>query len=383
MAGAVAGGVNKSVEKGGLTFSIAGSDDEAEMRELLRTQPLPGWVTVSFEREPNYFAAARIDGERHSVLLARDTKTERLAGFYSRSVRRVYINGEIKRLGYVSQLRVNKGYASGYRVYRHFVQGFSIGRTLLSGEDELDYDITSILADNRPAKRLLSANLPGMPRYELLSGYNTLVFRAGGIGRKSSEYQVESGKVSGLEAIVRCLQRNNSRYQFAPFWDEASLVALGLDADDFLVVRDGERVTACLSLWDQRSVKQAVVRGYKKPVRRLRPLINAFSPCLGIPRLPPVGETLRIGWLSHLASEADAPGPVRALLVQAIRRARKMGLEQLMLGLADEHPLLATVRSLNRHMAYRSDLYLVVWPDREADASMPDLRPPHLEVATL
>ena len=94
-------------ERNGLQFRLADQGDEAELRALLRRQALPGWVSLSFEREPDYFAAGSIEGERHGVLLARDALTGRLAGMYSRAARRAYVNGERCWLGYVGQLRLS------------------------------------------------------------------------------------------------------------------------------------------------------------------------------------------------------------------------------------------------------------------------------------
>ena len=386
MAGTATGGLSRR-----LAVAPAGPEDEAELRALLRSQPLPGWVSLGFEREPDYFAAAASEGERHAVLLARE-RTETgargsLVGFFERAVRRVYLGGEVRRLGYLGQLRTATGWQRGYRTYRLLRLGFEQVQQRLRGADELPYDITSILADNRSARRILTAGLPGLPRYRRLSGYHTLVYRSGRC-RHSGARHVENGAALGLPAIADCLQRNYRRYRFAPFWDEAALLGAGLTADDFLVLRRGKRVTACLGLWDQRALKQTVVRGYRRPLGVLRPLVNLAAPLLGYPALPRVGEALRQGWLSHLACDGDEPAALQVLLPAALARARQLGLEQVLLGLADGHPLLPTARGLRRHLNYRSDIYLVHWPHASTDAVNgaergADSQTLHLELATL
>ncbi len=375
----------------GIRISLAGKQDESELRDLLRKQPLPGWVTLSFEREPNYFDAAACEGERHQVLVARERsdagETTDVAGICARAVRRVFVDGEAQWLGYLSQFRTTAEWQGGHRAYRLLRHGFGQVRQRLHRPDELPYDITSILVDNRPARRLLSADLPGMPHYHWISGFNTLIYRSGG-RRRGSDQKVNSGAAVGLAAIADCLQRNYRRYQFAPVWDEAALLSAGLSAEAFLVYQEKNRVKACISVWDQRSLKQTVVRGYRHPLGLLRPLINLAAPLLCFPALPKKGQSLRQGWLSHLASDQDDSGAVKALLRAALLRARELGLEQLMLGLADAHPLLSSVRAVRRHLSYRSDIYLVHWPELEAGAfdqmSGPSAsRPLHLELATL
>lgn len=378
MAGAVAGGISQR-----LNFALAGPDDEAELRTLLRGQSLPGWVSISFEREPDYFAAASSEGEWHRVLLAREQKNAALVGFCARAVRRVFFNGEVQRLGYLGQFRSAPEWQGSYRTYRAISKGFSEVWSQLRGNDELPFDITSILADNRQARRILEANLPGMPNYQWFSGFNTLVYRSGGRHVRDSDNKVENGSVLGLSAIADFLQKNYRRYQFSPVWDESALISTGVTADDFLVMRNGQVITACVAIWDQRAVKQAVVRSYRKPLGALRPLVNLVAPLLGLPRLPLVGERINQAWLSHLACDEDVSESLEILLSMALVKAKQMGLDQLMLGLADGHPLLSAARRLRRHLNYRSDIFLIQWEDSHENAERVDERPLHLEVATL
>lgn len=362
-----------------LTYALASCDDEAELRALLRNQPLPGWVTLSFEREPDFFAANAIEGERHRVLLARDG--ESLAGFCSRVSRRVFINGEVQWLGYMGQFRTALGWQGSTRAYRLLREGFAEVRQRLRDADEMDWDITSILADNHAARRILTASLPGLPDYQWLTGFNTLVYRSD--GRSLGQSAIESGEVAGLAAIADCLQRNYRRYQFAPLWDESTLTKAGLAADDFLVLREGGKVIACAAIWDQRDMKQTVVRAYRWPLGRLRPLLNIVTPLLGLPRLPSPGEILRQGWLSHLACDEDDPRALQLLLSAALQQARQRGLEQLMLGLADEHPLLVAAGGARRHLRYRSDIYRIDWAASAGGIDTPVTGVPHLELAVL
>ncbi len=178
--GAVIPAMRQTVH-GRLLYRLAEPEDEADLRELLRAQPLPGWVSLAFTREPNYFAGAALEGERHAVILARDRDTGCLAGMFSRGVRRVYLNGESRWLPYLGQLRVASAHRGGYHRLR---QGFELARQWLRAPDELPFELTSILADNRAARRLLTAGLPGMPRYAPLGELVTLA--SGGTSRSAS-----------------------------------------------------------------------------------------------------------------------------------------------------------------------------------------------------
>ncbi len=364
-----------------LDFSLATQNDEAELRALLRRQPLPGWANLSFEREPDYFAAKAIEGERYQVMLVREHESGELVAFCSRATRRVFIDGEIQNLAYLGQLRSIQGWQNSYRTYLALRKGFSTIRNQLRDSDELPFDITSILGDNAPAKRILGTSLPGIPHYQRYSGFNTLVYRSGNRRNIDSE-QVKSGMVAGLSAISHFLQNNYQKYQFSPVWDESALKSAGLAAEDFLLLYKGSSITACVAIWDQRAYKQTIVRAYKKPLELLRPLVNLAAPVLDLPSLSPVGKVLNQAWLSHLACDEDAPESLELLLNMAFSKADKMGLDQLILGLSDGHPMLKAAQQTRRHLTYRSDLYLIQWDTSKIGRS-PKKPLLHVEVATL
>lgn len=370
--------------KRGLAISQAGPADDPELRALLRDQPLPGWVSLSFEREPDYFAAK---DEEQTVLLARERGpggVGPLVGICARTLRRVFVDGEPRRLGYLGQFRAAPGWQRGFRAYRLLKAGFEVLQGDLPRTDELPYDLTSILSDNRAARRILTAGLKGLPRYEPLVGLHTLVYRCSARGRRE-RVGVESGTVVGLAAIARHLQCHYREFQLAPVWDLAALHAVGLQADDFLVVREEGHLIACAALWDQRASRQVVVRDYRRAVAMLRPLLNVAVALLGLPRLPRRGAALQQAWLSHIACDSRRPDAFRALLGAALARGRRAGIEQLLLGLVEGHPLLPVARVARRHLVYRSDLFVVRLRDPAARhcAAEPDGRPLFIEAAIL
>ena len=51
--------------------NLAAPGDDAAIRLLMRRQPMPGRITVTFEREPNFFPGCAVTGEDCQVLVAR------------------------------------------------------------------------------------------------------------------------------------------------------------------------------------------------------------------------------------------------------------------------------------------------------------------------
>lgn len=349
----------------------AGRADDAALRRLLRETPMDGQIRISLEREPDFFRAAAVDGHRHHTGVARDMASGEVAAMCTRSVREVWLNGERCHLGYLGQLRIATDRIAVSRALLRC--GFE---TLRSSHrtDEAAFDISTIVADNTAARRLLEHGLPGLPRYRALESLVTFlvpVRRRHGV----RAHHGERGHAALAPQILACLDRYARRHQFAPYWSARNMCPPGLDWGDFHVVRDGDVVVGCIARWDLRGFKQAVIRGYAPAVGRIRGLLNLLGA-----RLPALGETLPLVFLSHLAVDGD-DGAICTELLRAARAAASAGgCDWLALGLAARHPLAPWVRRAFRPREYESILYAVHDPGTLAAL---DGRVPHLEVAVL
>ncbi|HVI87299.1 MAG TPA: hypothetical protein VM659_03300 [Dongiaceae bacterium] len=320
---------------------------------------MDGWVSVSLEREPSYFAKLT-GGEEHQAIIARDTASGEAVGMCGRTVRPAYIDGQVRPLGYIGELRIAAGYRHRYQIIR---QGFDILRRDLHRPDQTPFYLTAVIEDNTAARRLLEANLPGKPSYRSISGCTTSVIRT----RRGTVDAAMRAKPDDIPAIAQCLARNHARYQFAPVWQEDdirnSAITGGPGISDFLVHRVGSKITGCIALWDQAPVRQAVIRGYRAPISWLRPAINLGGPLMGLPRLPHVGEALRQVYLSFTAVDDDNPEVFRVLVCAALRAARQRDFDLATISLAAKNDLLPILGGSFPGRDYHSQLYLVHWPD--------------------
>ena len=87
---------------------LATQEDEADIRRLFRTNSVPGHVTVTYEREPDFFLGCGITGRSYQVVVARHEPTGELAGVVCRAKRRVWIDGQKVEVGYLSGVRVDE-----------------------------------------------------------------------------------------------------------------------------------------------------------------------------------------------------------------------------------------------------------------------------------
>ena len=367
-----------------MQFELARGTDEPALRRLLRAAPLAGEIRVSLEREPCIDFASAIEGERTQIIVARGAHADGVVAMGARTLLTSFVNGTPTRVGYLSLLRVLPQYQGRAGLLK---RGYAALRAL-HGDGAATLYVTTIVADNTRARRLLEAGLAGFPTYRYLGDLLTLLLPARAPGRRPPDGLTVAGAgAADVPEIARCLARNGARFQFAPSWTVADLLSpqrsRGLEVGDFLVARRGARLVGCAALWDQRDFKQVLVRGYGTRLRLARPWWNLLAPLGGAPRLPPVGSALAFAYLSHLAVDDDAPPVFAALIEAAAAAAARRGLPHLALGLAERHPLAASARARCAARCYRSRAYLVHWSDGDAAARRIDARPMQLEVAIL
>jgi hypothetical protein len=363
-----------------LVFAVADREDDPDIRALLAENALGGWVQLSLEREPDAFAADFGLSRSHAFIIARDRKTGAAVGVCERSVRDAFVDGEVRRLPYLASLRVAPAYRHRIRVLK---SGFEAVRSLLHDPTDLPYALTSITAENDAARRVLCAGLFGLPTYRPVGEMFTFAMRT---AVRAAPPGIEPARPGDLPAIAALLQRTYRRFQYAPVWRASDLERLlaggGMRTSDFLIVRRGLGVSACLAVWDQGTVKQTVIRGYAPWLRRLRPFVNLASPLISMPRLPPSGSSLRQAYLSLVAVEDDDVAVFRAVLRAGLTLACRRGFEVALTGFATNHPFAAVLQ--RRHaVKYRSLLHLVHWRDTHPAVDVIASRTPHLEIAVM
>ena len=367
-----------------LVFELATEGDDPGLRRLLRENPMQGSISLSFEREPNYFNASRIEGPFHQTLVARESGTTEIIGVGNRSLRPMFVNGKVQEIGYMSQLRIHPKYGKGLYLARGLAQGFKLYHDLHK-DGRAPFYLMSVIEDNLPARRLLTSGLPNYPHaqeYTRMFTYAIYPVRRKRALSFPRSLRLIRGSDKYANGIVDCLNRNGVCKQFAPYWTCDSLFTSNLSPSDFFIVLDAESVVGCLACWDQNAFKQTVVRGYSGSLARWRKLLNAFSRFGGWPYLPEPNTLLRHSYASHLAIDNDDPIVFAALLRALYNHNLKRAYSYFMIGLAESNPFRKVVE-VYRPWKYISQIYLVTWEDDDDAVAQVDSRPPALEIALL
>lgn len=322
-----------------IVFSPVTAADDAALRRLMAQNVMEGGISVSFRREPSYFAACAVQGAAVESRKGCDTAGN-IVILGSRFRRPAYVNGRLCDTGYLADLRVDKAHRSGLLLYR----GYKILAERMAAEP-LAADITMILQDNAAALATIAANRPGMPRYTPLGRVHTPVIPLLLPRRAlfSDCLTVSPATADDLPTLFAFLNREAARRQFAPHYTAADLGTgrlNGLRAHDFLTVRRGGEIAAAAAVWNQHPFRQIHVEGYRGAWRVGQPLYNAAARILRLPRLPAAGGEIRHGYLALAMTANDDAQAFRLLLRAAYREARRRGWHYMVGSLHERDPLL-------------------------------------------
>ena len=374
-----------------MTFAFLPAEqcDDAPIRTLLANNPMPGDVTVAFEREPDYFLGHGIMGDRCTTIKAVDISNGKIVAVVCVASANRFVGGSVKPVGYIGQLRID----ASYRGYLLPLRAMSfIHEWIDSGWPDT---WIAVFADNNPEayKIFITKPRPSLPSMELVSRVHTLAILTSARtsshssrDKKKHPGEIRRGDEIGLPLIVDFLQEQAQKREFFPWYSEdhfdMAIRSPGFSTTDFLVCFEGGDIAGVCGVWDQSSFKQTVVRGYRGLLKRARPLINLAAPISGIQRLPGVGEEIQSAYLSFLAVRENNTAIFHTLLRSAVQAAHAMGKSYLLAGFAEGDPFLAVALRF-RHISYRSTMFAFNFAGVVPTEAFYRGKIPYVDVATL
>ncbi len=310
------------------SIKLAEPADDPEIRELLAKNPVPGALSLSYCREPDYFHGCDTMGPFWQVPVARHCASGRLAGIICRSSRLLFVNGRPEQVGYFSQLRIDAKFQGrwlaprGHRFLRQLHADGRVPGGYLAG----------IIEDNVRAIGLL-VNHPrrGYPALRRVCRLWTLalpVRRSKPFARPP--YAISRCTTAELEETAAFLRQHGSQKQFFPVYHAADFAGSSLTRDfkveDFFLARRNGKLVGTMGLWDQSAYKQVVVHGYGPTLKLLRPLCNAGLRMLGARPLPLPGQQLSCAYASFICAEGNSPEVFRGEQSGGVQGAAGAGL---------------------------------------------------------
>lgn len=362
-------------------FRLADETEDSALRAVLREASMPGSISLVFSREPSYFIAEQAGSVKHQTLVYQDQETGKITGIGGRSIRRLYVDGVQKTVGYLSSLRLLPEVRSSLTL----VRGYKFLRSL-HGDGEVPYYFTTILDENRYAQQILESGRAGMPAYVPVGMFVTYLIPIRKRVSGKLQHEVLSCSKDTLPHAHECLSEWNSRHQFAPAYTLDDISGdTGLlphfSPKNLYVCKGRGEVTGTLGVWDQQSFKQTIVTDYSAKMKLIKPFYNGVARLRGYPTLPRVGDRIRSVHASFVSAKDDNLQVFESLIGKACSDWSGRGHDYLLVGLSEGNKLAVVARRLaSREL--RSRIYLVHWPDEKVVLPKNE-RLAHLEVATL
>ncbi len=344
-------------------YRLAIPEDSTAILDLYESEGFSGNISVLYTRRPDPIQSLKQEGDEVIVSVMVDREQNRICAVGCCVIRNAYLNGVVKRTGYLTGLKVHPDYR---RRVPHIARSYD--RMYELTKDLVDFYYTTILKENVTARKMLEKKRKGMPDYQPRGTYTVYCFRTGVKRDKPSKYRFEKGKAADVRAFYEEQLRLNN---LSP--DSAETGPAG---SAFYILRDehGEIAAAC-SLWNQQEVKQYIITGYSGIYRVLKHLpLNI----LGYPNLPKEQVPANYACVSMLCVKEQDPAAAEVLIGKVSEQATAF--DFLMAGVFEYQPLHKAFSNI-RHIKYESILYTVQWPDHHA--ILLDGRPIQLEVGLL
>lgn len=333
-----------------IELRLAGPDDRDGIRRVFESGKFDGDLSIQFLRNPDPLTSMAHDGERTVIIVMEYVETGEIAAVAGCVIRREYVRSEIKRIGYLTGLKLLPKYqkkvfciADGYRFMRELTR------------DDVDLYYTTILSSNTGAIKLLEKKHKNMPAYLYLGEYTTYCIKAGG---------ASNVRLTGMtpEERAHLYKAELPTLDFVP----ADTALFGLMDNDFYALRDsaGQILAAC-AIYDQQKDKQYVVSGYGRKYKLMSLIPTRL---LGYPSFPKAGSTLNYASVAFLYVKNADPKLGRRFLKAVAARAKRYDL--LLLGLFENHPDRALFEKF-RHIKFQSRLYEVTWDEPQYSPGHP------------
>jgi hypothetical protein len=140
-----------------MEFRLATEKDDPAIRELLQANTPNGMLRIRYLREPSYIRSVEIQGMPQQTLVGLISRQNR-GSWQAGTSRGLYIGGEIKTAGYISNLRYHPGARHGISL----LKGIREMENLSAGLPA-DFHYATLIDKDSFTRNILASNRPRMP----------------------------------------------------------------------------------------------------------------------------------------------------------------------------------------------------------------------------
>ncbi len=327
----------------------ATSDDNAALLALTAACPMVGDIGLCMQRQPDFFALNRLEGDGWRVGVVDDLGGVPI-GCVAVADRQTFLHGRPGRTMYVSDLKVHPAHRG--RGVADALSSYARQVCLEVGGPQVPTFLT-VLAGNRAMERQLAGGRAQLKvdKVGTIRAHSVSLLWRRRTGSPEG-IRVTRASHADLEEMAALWQRVAPLRQFAPVHDGDSFAAWiaaapGLEASSYLLAREpGGRLIGFVGMWDQGSFKQMQVTSYPRSIAAFRAAFNMIGPAFRAARLPRAGGFIRSLNAVNVCVPGDRADVLRSLLITAYNEHRGHGFSFFNIGLAVDDPLSGALSGL-------------------------------------
>ncbi|MBC2838992.1 GNAT family N-acetyltransferase [Robiginitalea sp. SC105] len=306
-----------------ISYRTATAGDNSQLLSLTRSSGMSGTIALRTDRDPDFFAIMKLRGESR-VFVALDG--EKLVGSICVSKEEVFVSGGNTPLFYITDFKVDPAY-----------RNLGIGL-------ELTWEVVRYLVARKADLALLHVahgnkrpfvffrDREKYPDFESIGLFRIYQFPA---ARKRLKKRPDIRVLKSGKMVLEFLNGHYGNRELARL-----IVPGDLEGVQTLAVFRNDQPVAMLCLQDINSIKRHVVLGMPWYLKATVAVLNVMRPITGTPRLPRVGEPIRMLHIKYLASPKADRNAVRNLIAFARREAYSKSCVFLSHGLHEKDPLI-------------------------------------------
>ncbi len=337
-----------------MEFRLATEKDDPAIRELLQQIPLNGMLRIRYLREPSYIRSVEIQGMPLQTLVG--LKNNKIMAVGSRNLQRLYVGGEIKTAGYISNLRIHPGARHGISL----LKGIREMENLPAGLP-IDFHYASLIEKDSFTRNMLASNSSRIPQVidmGLMNTFSVPIRKTAIKVKPGKRFEIVRGDEKMMPLILTFLKNEGARSDFFPDLGAGTYAPGLLLPESFFAIFDKGDLAGVCSLPDMKNYRQYFMEGYSRSFGMLRVSLNSYFALRQMHSIPRKGEEIKLAFTGFPVVRDDNPEIFRALFSHVYNSLSGSGQHYLSISLHEKSPL---IKGLSRFpkINYTSRLCIV------------------------
>jgi hypothetical protein len=290
--------------------------DNSAICELCQI-PMVGDISLTMERDPDYFINAGIQNQEVEIYVCR--QQNRIVGVFSIGKRTVFFDGSPRQLRYFSDLRIHPEFQKSMLLVRmsrflktnKIIQENEISHAVIFSENKTMTDLIEKVDDHFLKKASLL-------KFSLYGDYcSYMISLSKQRKKKKSNLHIRKAESKDIETMQLFFNKEAPSKQLYPCYNFSCLddsYYYGLKINDFYLAFEKEKLVGITGVWDQRKFKQTKIYSYSGSIKFVRPLLNIASKITKGFILPEPGEKLNYFMLHTILTQNNEPKIFKDLL---------------------------------------------------------------------